>query len=117
MQEASSDPSVAESIRRVMAATGLTRLESVPVVHCRFSYGVVLESSTGWKFVFSGDTRPCPQVAAAAKGATILVHEVSGLQHLPVPAADPRLHACLMCIYFVIRLHEAALQIPAAAHQ
>ena len=75
-QEASSDQVVGDSIAAAKSALGLTRLESVPVVHCRNAYGIVLESAAGWKFAFSGDTRPCPQMAAAAKDSTILVHEV-----------------------------------------
>lgn len=29
-----------------------------------------------WSLVFSGDTRPCPALVKAAKGATVLIHEV-----------------------------------------
>lgn len=76
LQEASNEQVVADSIAVVKSALGLTQLESVPVVHCRNAYGIVLEGTAGWKFAFSGDTRPCPQMAAAAKDATILVHEV-----------------------------------------
>ena len=76
VQEARQDAAVVDSIQAAMASLGLTRLESVPVIHCRHANGIVLESSAGWKVAFSGDTRPCPQMAAAAKDATLLVHEV-----------------------------------------
>eukprot|EP00889_Picochlorum_renovo_P000432 jgi/Picre1/27462/NNA_000429.t1 len=34
-------------------------------------------ANTGWKIVFSGDTRPCPQLVTAAKHATLLIHEAT----------------------------------------
>lgn len=37
---------------------------------------MALTGEKGWSLVFSGDTRPCPAVATAAKDATILIHEV-----------------------------------------
>ena len=55
---------------------GLSQLESFHVQHCAHAYGVVLESRRGWKLALSGDTRPCPAVAAAAHEATVLIHEV-----------------------------------------
>ena len=64
---------------------GLTRLESFPVQHCAHAFGIVMESSSGWKVAVSGDTRPCPAVAEAAQDATILIHEVT--QHPNLLAA------------------------------
>jgi hypothetical protein len=40
------------------------------------AFGVALAGEKGWSLVFSGDTRPCAAVTAAAKNATILIHEV-----------------------------------------
>lgn len=59
--------------------TGLGRLESIRVIHCAQSFGLVLESDTEhpWKIVYSGDTRPCPALVDAAKDATLLVHEAT----------------------------------------
>ncbi len=58
---------------------GLSKLESVRVVHCAHSFGLVIESddSAPWKIVFSGDTRPCDALVTAAKDATILIHEAT----------------------------------------
>ena len=53
------------------------RLLTVPVVHCKEAYGVVLEHSEGWKIVYSGDTRPCSQLVQAGKNATLLLHEAT----------------------------------------
>jgi ribonuclease Z len=75
-------PEARAAVAAVAEALGLSRLESVPVSHCAHAYGLVLEraggegSGGGWKLVFSGDTRPCPQLVQAAKGATLLIHEV-----------------------------------------
>lgn len=56
---------------------GLKRLESIRVVHCAHSYGLLLESTSGWKVVFSGDTRPCEALIEASRGATLLIHEAT----------------------------------------
>ncbi|KAK9666096.1 hypothetical protein RND81_14G160200 [Saponaria officinalis] len=31
----------------------------------------------GWKIVYSGDTRPCPQLIEESRGATVLIHEAT----------------------------------------
>ena len=54
---------------------GPVGLESVRVVHCAHAFAVVLRGAAGWKLVYSGDTRPCDALAAAAKDATVLIHE------------------------------------------
>ena len=66
------------------ASMGIKRLESVRVEHCSHAFALVLESSDfdhgasqGWKIVFSGDTRPCTQLTAAAENATVLIHEAT----------------------------------------
>ncbi|GJP61999.1 hypothetical protein CLOP_g19109 [Closterium sp. NIES-67] len=74
----------------VLSALGLSRLESVPVVHCPQAFAVVLEGRVrgglgsvdrgsgeedSWKLVYSGDTRPCDTVRVASRGATVLIHE------------------------------------------
>lgn len=70
---------VSSALSAARAALGLSKLESVRVVHCAHSFGLVLESSApeGWKVVFSGDTRPCEALVEAAKGATLLIHEAT----------------------------------------
>ncbi|EDO40024.1 predicted protein [Nematostella vectensis] len=49
----------------------------VPVDHCAFAYGLVLSHVTGWKVVYSGDTRPCKELIDAGAGATLLIHEAT----------------------------------------
>ena len=71
------DEELAGILAGVNSGLGLVRLESVRVVHCRHAFAVALTGASGWKVVYSGDTRPCDQLVAAAKDATILIHEVS----------------------------------------
>ncbi|KAF2546635.1 hypothetical protein F2Q70_00023321 [Brassica cretica] len=75
-----------KKLKRVLGEMGLEDLISFPVVHCPQAFGVVLKAAErknmagdkipGWKTVYSGDTRPCPQMVEASKGATVLIHEV-----------------------------------------
>lgn len=64
------------ALDKVKCQLGLKSLHSVLVVHCAHAYAAVLEGQAGWKVVFSGDTRPCEQLVAAAQDATLLIHEV-----------------------------------------
>ncbi|KFK38979.1 hypothetical protein AALP_AA3G184300 [Arabis alpina] len=74
-------------LKKVLGELGLEDLISFPVVHCPQAYGVVLKAAErkningeqipGWKMVYSGDTRPCPQMVEASQGATVLVHEAT----------------------------------------
>ena len=72
---------------------GLT-LKTVPVIHCPESYGVVVSCGERWKVVYSGDTRPCPALVEAGKGATLLIHEAT-LEDSMVADAQEKKH-CTM---------------------
>ncbi|XP_015768967.1 PREDICTED: zinc phosphodiesterase ELAC protein 2-like [Acropora digitifera] len=50
---------------------------TVPVDHCTEAYGLVLKHQHGWKIVYSGDTRPCPELIEAGKDADLLIHEAT----------------------------------------
>ncbi|KAI8335569.1 beta-lactamase-like protein [Chlamydoabsidia padenii] len=56
---------------------GLSKIQAVAVDHCRYAYGLVLNHKTGWKLVYSGDTRPCDRLIEAGQGATLLIHEAT----------------------------------------
>ncbi|ORZ12300.1 beta-lactamase-like protein [Absidia repens] len=56
---------------------GLSKIEAVDVIHCRHAYGLSLEHKTGWKLVYSGDTRPCDRLIEAGQNATLLIHEAT----------------------------------------
>jgi ribonuclease Z len=49
----------------------------------RHAYGFLFEAA-GWRLALSGDTRRCPALIAAARGADLLVHEVFVHRELPV---------------------------------
>uniref|UniRef100_A0A1J3EY20 ribonuclease Z n=1 Tax=Noccaea caerulescens TaxID=107243 RepID=A0A1J3EY20_NOCCA len=76
-----------KKLKKVLGEMGLEDLISFPVVHCPQAFGVVLKAAErkniagdeipGWKMVYSGDTRPCPQMVEASKGATVLIHEAT----------------------------------------
>lgn len=50
---------------------------TVPVDHCPQAFGLVIAHNHGWKIVYSGDTRPCPALIEAGKGADLLIHEAT----------------------------------------
>eukprot|EP00803_Ostreobium_quekettii_P004091 evm.model.scf_112.2 EVM.evm.TU.scf_112.2 scf_112:6839-12772(+) len=56
---------------------GLKAFESFAVKHCANAFGAKLVSTSGWKVVFSGDSRPCNETVEAAKDATLLIHEAT----------------------------------------
>ena len=78
---------ILKNLKKVLSEAGLEALISFPVVHCPQAFGVVLKAAEringvgkvipGWKIVYSGDTRPCPELIEAARGATVLIHEAS----------------------------------------
>ncbi|KAL3162088.1 hypothetical protein ABBQ38_009153 [Trebouxia sp. C0009 RCD-2024] len=70
-------PGFLAALNKVKSQLGLKTLQSVLVVHCAHAYAAVLEGEAGWKLVFSGDTRPCDQLVAAAQDATLLIHEAT----------------------------------------
>ncbi|KAI7875046.1 hypothetical protein K492DRAFT_153101 [Lichtheimia hyalospora FSU 10163] len=58
-------------------ALGMKEMQAVNVIHCRFAYGLNIEHDSGWKLVYSGDTRPCNNLIQAGKDATLLIHEAT----------------------------------------
>lgn len=78
------DENTIRALDTAKKSLGIRRLESVRVQHCSHAFALALESSdfdhnasTGWKIVFSGDSRPCEQLTKAAKHATLLIHEAT----------------------------------------
>jgi ribonuclease Z len=60
----------------LVAADGLV-LTASPNAHGRMPNLAVRASVGDRSLVYSSDTRPCPEVAALARGATVLVHEAT----------------------------------------
>lgn len=81
------DAPILKSLKKVLTEAGLEALVSFPVVHCPQAYGVALQAANrinragktipGWKIVYSGDTRPCPELVKASRDATVLIHEAT----------------------------------------
>ncbi|XP_039125249.1 tRNase Z TRZ3, mitochondrial-like isoform X1 [Dioscorea cayenensis subsp. rotundata] len=75
------------NLKHVLKEAGLETSYSVPVVHCPHAFGIVLKAAVrinnmgksipGWKFVYSGDTRPCQALIDASHDATVLIHEAT----------------------------------------
>ncbi|XP_076952043.1 tRNAse Z TRZ4, mitochondrial-like [Bidens hawaiensis] len=78
---------IIKNLKNVIGEAGLENVISFPVVHCHQAFGVVLKGVDrvdgdgriipGWKIVYSGDTRPCPELVEASQGATVLIHEAT----------------------------------------
>ena len=60
------------------ASNGFVKgLVSVPVYHCRDSYGVVVYLQGGQKIVYSGDCRPSSSLIDAGSNCDLLIHEAT----------------------------------------
>ncbi|GKE07235.1 tRNase Z TRZ4, mitochondrial-like protein isoform X2, partial [Tanacetum coccineum] len=78
---------IVKNLKDVLGDAGLDDVISFPVVHCPQAFGVALKGAErvnsdgriipGWKIVYSGDTRPCPELVEASQGATVLIHEAT----------------------------------------
>ncbi|KAI8388141.1 beta-lactamase-like protein [Radiomyces spectabilis] len=62
---------------KLLRSLGLKDMQTVEVIHCRWAYGLTLEHESGWKLVYSGDTRPCDSLVEAGRDATLLIHEAT----------------------------------------
>ncbi|KAJ2159347.1 hypothetical protein GGF46_003094 [Coemansia sp. RSA 552] len=65
----------------LQSGLGLTDVATCSVVHCPWAYGLSLTHQSGWKLVYSGDTRPCVSLVALGRAGdrppTILLHEAT----------------------------------------
>ena len=59
------------------SASSVLSISSIPVKHCRHSYGLVLQLRNNRRIVYSGDCRPSEQLALAGKGCDMLIHEAT----------------------------------------
>lgn len=55
----------------------ITQFYNVPVIHCKDSFGLIIQHKSQWKIVFSGDTRPSKELIEAGKDCTLLIHEAT----------------------------------------
>ena len=49
--------------------------KTIEVSHCAQAYGIIIEHNSGWRIVYSGDTKYCPNLIKECHGSTILIHE------------------------------------------
>lgn len=61
----------------IRKATGLSDLVSCHVSHCYGAQAVSLTFPTGFKFSYSGDTRPSTLFAEIGQNSTVLLHEAT----------------------------------------
>lgn len=65
---------LSQALRQLL---GFSEVNMVPVIHCPDAFGVTLTHNTGWKLVFSGDTRPCSLLDKAGADCDLLIHEAT----------------------------------------
>ena len=87
--------------------------ETVPVLHCKSAYGVVMRQASDWSIVYSGDTRPCQALVEAGRGTNLLIHEATFEDNL-VEDAKAKMHCTFgealevsskMCSKFTVMTH------------
>lgn len=88
------------------------QLIAVPVVHCADAYGLVLTHVSGWKVVYSGDTRPCPDLASAGTyPPAILLPPVILLPPYPLhPHTPPFFSTFIIGSENILSLHFKSLK-------
>ncbi|KAJ1724748.1 hypothetical protein LPJ53_001031 [Coemansia erecta] len=68
-------------VDKIMSDLGLTDIRTCSVIHCPWAYGLSLTHKSGWKLVYSGDTRPCSNLVTLGrlgnKFPTVLLHEAT----------------------------------------
>ncbi|KAM0790962.1 hypothetical protein ACM66B_004267 [Microbotryomycetes sp. NB124-2] len=72
-----------EVMNELKTLLDLKQVATVPVQHRCRCWGIVVESNSGWKVSFSGDTMPCEALVRAGQGSTLLIHEATIQDDLP----------------------------------
>ncbi|GAA5944075.1 tRNase Z [Sporobolomyces koalae] len=70
----------------VLKILGLETIVAVPVLHRCRAWGAVITHKSGWRIVFSGDTMPCEDLVLHGQDASVLVHEATIEDGLPLVA-------------------------------
>lgn len=83
-----------QPISEIQTVPGLSSARSISVIHRVEAYGFILEHPSGWKIVYSGDTRPCEELAEAGKDATLLIHEATFEDELQTDAVE-KMHSTI----------------------
>lgn len=67
----------AEIRNKLQVCLGISNCRSVPVAHCAHAYAAIIDGTCFGRVVYSGDCRPSAQLAQAALGADLLIHEAT----------------------------------------
>ncbi|PWN46689.1 hypothetical protein IE53DRAFT_382693 [Violaceomyces palustris] len=66
------------ALAKLVDSMGFEKFGTVKVVHRgSHCYGITMTHRQGWSLVYSGDTRPCQELIAAGRNASVLIHEAS----------------------------------------
>ncbi|RKP27855.1 beta-lactamase-like protein, partial [Syncephalis pseudoplumigaleata] len=71
------DDKASPSARAMLNSLGLSAIRTTDVIHCPMAYAISIEHQSGWKIVYSGDTRPCNKLVEMGQQATLLIHEAT----------------------------------------
>ncbi|WVR08979.1 hypothetical protein IAU60_006038 [Kwoniella sp. DSM 27419] len=74
--------------KRLLRDLGLVSIWAPVVPHRGRAYGLSLEHTSGWKIVYSGDTKPSEALVEAGMNATLLIHEATLEDDKPEVAAQ-----------------------------
>ncbi|KAJ1992470.1 hypothetical protein GGI25_000141 [Coemansia spiralis] len=87
-------PLIDMKIGNLKADLGLIEISTCHVVHCPWAYGLSITHESGWRVVYSGDTRPCGNLVtlgrAGNKPPTVLLHEATHSDDLITDAIAKR---------------------------
>nr|ODO03678.1 hypothetical protein L204_00014 [Cryptococcus depauperatus CBS 7855] len=75
-------------LRNLFQDFGLRSIWAPTVPHRGKAYGLVVEHISGWKVVYSGDTKPSQKLIEAGQNATLLIHEATLEDDKPEVAAE-----------------------------
>ncbi|KYQ89103.1 hypothetical protein DLAC_10335 [Tieghemostelium lacteum] len=64
----------------------------VPVEHCAGAYGIVIDWTDGFRLTYSGDTRPCQELAKEGMNSNLLIHEAT-FEDDKLPDAKAKRHS------------------------
>jgi ribonuclease Z len=72
---------------RLNDIVGISSCQAIPVAHCAHSYAAIMDGTSFGRLVYSGDCRPSRELAKAAIGADLLIHEATFEDGMEMEAA------------------------------
>ena len=77
-------------VKKVLDRLNFVEFIPVPVIHNKHACGVSITHKSGWKIVYSGDTRPCQALVDAGKDCDLLIHEATFADNFKEDAVKKR---------------------------